>query len=49
MGYAVQLDKQKLTDYLVYQMESYRGEEKLACLQLLHKLGAKVDYIKYLV
>lgn len=47
MGYAVQLDKQKLIDYLVYQMESYHGEEKLACLQLLHKLGAKVDYAKY--
>ncbi|MBD1366375.1 carboxypeptidase-like regulatory domain-containing protein [Mucilaginibacter sp. ZT4R22] len=47
MGYSVQLDKQKLTAYLVYQLESYRGEEKLACLQLLHQLSAKVDYIKY--
>jgi TonB-dependent SusC/RagA subfamily outer membrane receptor len=47
MGYSVQLDKQKLTAYLVYQLESYRGEEKLACLQLLHQLNAKVDYIKY--
>ncbi|TFF36016.1 alpha-2-macroglobulin family protein [Mucilaginibacter psychrotolerans] len=47
MGYTVQVDKQKLTDYLVYQMESYGCEEKLACLQLLHKLGAKVDYEKY--
>nr|WP_294947700.1 carboxypeptidase-like regulatory domain-containing protein [uncultured Mucilaginibacter sp.] len=47
MGYTVQMDKQKLTDYLVYQMESYRGEDKLTCLQLLNKLSAKVDYAKY--
>ncbi|MCO5946986.1 alpha-2-macroglobulin family protein [Mucilaginibacter flavidus] len=46
-GYQTQLDKQKLTDYLVYQMESYKGQDKLVCLELLHKLGAKVDYPKY--
>ncbi|OOQ56832.1 alpha-2-macroglobulin family protein [Mucilaginibacter pedocola] len=48
MGYAVDLNKKKLTDYLVYQLESYRGEDKLTCLQLLHQMGAKVDYNKYL-
>lgn len=46
-GYTIQLDKQKLTDYLVYQLESYRGQDKLMCLQLLHQLNAKVDYKKY--
>ncbi|MDN3580259.1 carboxypeptidase-like regulatory domain-containing protein [Mucilaginibacter flavus] len=46
-GYAVQLDQQKLIDYLVYQLESYRGADKLTCLELLHKLQAKVDYAKY--
>ncbi|MBB6110151.1 TonB-dependent outer membrane receptor, SusC/RagA subfamily, signature region [Mucilaginibacter lappiensis] len=46
-GYTTQLDKQKISDYLVYQLESYRGQDKLLCLQLLHKLGAKVDYKKY--
>jgi uncharacterized protein YfaS (alpha-2-macroglobulin family) len=46
-GYTIQLDQQKLTDYLVYQLESYHGADKLTCLELLHKLGAKVDYKKY--
>ncbi|MEP6613916.1 MAG: alpha-2-macroglobulin family protein, partial [Mucilaginibacter sp.] len=46
-GYQIQLDKQKLTEYLVYQMESYTGQDKLVCLELLHKLEAKVDYPKY--
>ncbi len=46
-GYTIDIDQQRLTDYLVYQMESYKGEEKLACLQLLHRLNAKVDYQKY--
>ncbi|WP_394771831.1 carboxypeptidase-like regulatory domain-containing protein [Mucilaginibacter sp.] len=46
-GYQIQLDKQKLTDYLVYQMESYKGQDKLVCLELLHRLDAKVDYPKY--
>lgn len=47
-GYMIQLDKQKLADYLVYQLESYRGADKLTCLELLHKLQAKVDYQKYI-
>ncbi|AMR32131.1 hypothetical protein A0256_12205 [Mucilaginibacter sp. PAMC 26640] len=48
MGYTVQIDSQKLTDYLIYQMESYHSEDKLVCLQLLYKLGAKANYEKYL-
>jgi TonB-dependent SusC/RagA subfamily outer membrane receptor len=47
MGYDVLLYAQKLTDYLVYQLESYNGQDKLTCLQILHKLKAKVDYAKY--
>ena len=47
MNYDVLLYAQKLTDYLVYQIESYHGEEKLACLQMLFKLKARVDYPKY--
>ncbi|HTD99574.1 MAG TPA: alpha-2-macroglobulin family protein [Mucilaginibacter sp.] len=47
-GYGINLDEQKLTEYLVYQLESYRGQDKLICLQLLRKLDAKVDYQKYI-
>lgn len=46
-GYAIDIDLSKLTEYFVYQLESYKGEEKLACLQLLHKLKAKVNFPKY--
>jgi TonB-dependent SusC/RagA subfamily outer membrane receptor len=46
-GYTIQLDKQKLTDYLTYQLDSYYGQDKLFCMQLLHQLGAKVDYKRY--
>ncbi|WP_184550399.1 carboxypeptidase-like regulatory domain-containing protein [Mucilaginibacter sp. FT3.2] len=47
-GYMIQLDKQKLTEYLIYQLESYKGADKLTCLELLHQLDAKVDYQKYI-
>ena len=47
-GYTIDIDQQKLTEYLVYQMESYRGEDKLTCLRLLLKIKAKVDYSRYL-
>jgi len=46
-GYTIDIDLPKLIEYLVYQLESYRGEDKLACLRLLFKLNAKVDYPKY--
>lgn len=48
LGYQTQIDAKRLTDYLVFQMESYRGAEKLACLELLSQLKAKVDYNKYI-
>lgn len=47
-GYKIELDKQKLTDYLVNQLETYHGANKLFCLQLLRKIDAKVDYAKYI-
>lgn len=47
MGYDVLLYAPKLTDYLIYQLESYNGQDKLTSLQILHKLKAKVDYAKY--
>ena len=46
-GYQIEIDAQKLTDYLVLQLESYHSEDKLTCLRLLQKLNAKVDYAKY--
>lgn len=47
MGYATNLNVPKLTDYLIYQLESYSSQDKMDCLELLHLLDAKVDYQKY--
>jgi alpha-2-macroglobulin len=47
-GYVTTLNKSALTDYLVFNMESYRANEKLCGLYLLHQLGAKVDFKKYI-
>ncbi len=47
-GHTITLNEQKVTDYLVYQLESYKGQDKIACLQLLYTLKAKVDYKKYI-
>ncbi|RKR85720.1 TonB-dependent SusC/RagA subfamily outer membrane receptor [Mucilaginibacter gracilis] len=43
-GYAVELDKQKLIDYLVYRVNAYSSTDKLDAIGLLIKLGAKADY-----
>ncbi|QKJ32772.1 carboxypeptidase-like regulatory domain-containing protein [Mucilaginibacter mali] len=43
-GFKTQLDKQRLTEYLLYQAAAYRGEDKLTVMLLLQKLGAKADY-----
>lgn len=43
-GFKTQLDKQRLTDYLLYQAAAYHGEDKLTVMLLLQKLGAKADY-----
>jgi TonB-dependent SusC/RagA subfamily outer membrane receptor len=47
LGYSVNLDKQKLTNYLVYQLEGYNNTDKIQALQMLKKLGATVDYARY--
>jgi TonB-dependent SusC/RagA subfamily outer membrane receptor len=46
-GFYVQLDGQKLVDFLVLQLESYKGTDKLTCLEILKQLSVKVDYQKY--
>ncbi len=46
-GYTVSVNKQVLTDYLVFHLESYRGTEKLSALHLLQLLGAKADFRRY--
>lgn len=47
-GYITTLNKTALTDYLVFNMESYRANEKLCGLYLLHQLGAKADFKRYI-
>jgi len=46
--YITNINKQRIIDYLVYQLESYKGEDKITCLKLLYTIGAKVDYKKYI-
>jgi len=43
-GFNVSLDKQRLTDFLVYQLSSYNGMNKLDAMLLLKKMDAKIDY-----
>jgi alpha-2-macroglobulin len=53
-GYMVNFNRQKLQDYLIYQVENYNLAEKynfgekLRSLQLLHTWQVKVDYEKYI-
>lgn len=47
-GYATKIDKQRLIDYLMYQVTSYQGANKLDAINLLLKLNAKADYAQLL-
>ncbi|MCC8407322.1 carboxypeptidase-like regulatory domain-containing protein [Mucilaginibacter sp. UR6-1] len=47
-GYATNFDKQKITQYLIYQLERYNGYDKINAIELLLKLEAKADYKKYI-
>lgn len=47
-GYAININKTALIDYLVLNLESYRGVEKIACLHILKLLKAKIDFQKYI-
>lgn len=48
MGYTIKMDLNKLSDYLVYQMNSYKGIDKILCVQALRNLDAKVNYEQYI-
>ena len=43
-GFNISLDKQRLTDHLIYQLSSYNGMNKLDAMLLLKRMDAKVDY-----
>lgn len=47
-GYTININKTALTDYLIFNLENYKGTEKISCLFLLHRLGAKADFQKYI-
>ncbi|HEY1164440.1 MAG TPA: carboxypeptidase-like regulatory domain-containing protein [Chitinophaga sp.] len=47
-GYSISVDRKLLADYLIYNLESYRGTEKIATLYLLQQLGAKADFKTYI-
>ncbi|MBS1659420.1 MAG: carboxypeptidase-like regulatory domain-containing protein [Bacteroidetes bacterium] len=47
-GYMVQLDKQPIIDYLVYEEENKPGPESLFRIRILQELGAKVNYKKFI-
>ncbi|HYC28929.1 MAG TPA: carboxypeptidase-like regulatory domain-containing protein [Chitinophagaceae bacterium] len=47
-GYEANINKTLLTDYLIYNIESYRSIDKISCLFLLKQLDAKADYKKYI-
>jgi hypothetical protein len=46
-GYSVYLDKQVLGDYLIYNMESTAGNDKLTSLEILARLHSKANLKKY--
>ncbi|WP_256010184.1 alpha-2-macroglobulin family protein [Desertivirga xinjiangensis] len=43
-GYKIPFRVEEIKDYLVYQVSSDRGMDKLDALLMLHKLDAKIDY-----
>jgi alpha-2-macroglobulin len=47
MGYTINLAKQPVIDYIVYNQESFYREDKVRALLLLKRLGAKADFKKY--
>jgi alpha-2-macroglobulin len=46
-GYQSAVNKNMLIDYLMVNLESYRGTDKLTSLILLKRLGAKAEFKKY--
>jgi hypothetical protein len=47
-GYKVNMPKAGIIDNLVFNMENYRGRDKLLSLHLLQQLNAKVNYKSYI-
>lgn len=47
-GYIVNMNKPGIIDYLVFNLENFKGNEKLSSLFLLHLMDAKVDYKRYI-
>ncbi|WP_298732313.1 carboxypeptidase-like regulatory domain-containing protein [uncultured Chitinophaga sp.] len=47
-GYPISIDRKLLTDYLIYNLDSYHGTEKIAALHLLRQLGAQADFKSYI-
>jgi TonB-dependent SusC/RagA subfamily outer membrane receptor len=48
MGYKIDISKQALIDYLVYNLETQSTREKIHSLHILQLLNAKIDYQKYI-
>ncbi len=47
-GYTVSINKRMMTDYLVFNTDSYRDVQKISALRLLKLLDAKVDFKRYI-
>lgn len=47
-GYPVNINKQGIIDYLVFNFNNYRTAEKIVTVHLLQLLAAKVDYKKFI-
>ncbi|HEX6179729.1 MAG TPA: alpha-2-macroglobulin family protein, partial [Chitinophagaceae bacterium] len=47
-GYKVDINKTWLTDYLVFNLENHGSNDKISSLFLLHLLGAKAEYKRYI-
>ncbi|HEY0609774.1 MAG TPA: alpha-2-macroglobulin family protein, partial [Chitinophaga sp.] len=47
-GYPIAINKTLLIDYLIYNLEKYDRSDKISGLHLLHQLGAKADFKKYI-
>ncbi|RXF67640.1 carboxypeptidase-like regulatory domain-containing protein [Arcticibacter tournemirensis] len=44
MGFRTQINKQKLIDYLIYEVNVLKGQNKLTAIELLSTLNAKADF-----
>lgn len=47
-GYSIAVDKKLLADYLIYNMESHQGVEKISALYLLRQMEASVNFKPYI-